>query len=383
MSFSEEDVCDILKKNSRNILGNPVSEAVKGIQETVEQLVKKAELPDEIAIRYKAFAGDESLLYSSESYRDHFFHSFHTFLLGFLLLSKLKLSQQNKPPFPLDDYFLKKWLLTSLWHDITYAAEMGPSWLAGFIKGRLEFYIRADQDWGPILGDIDNVSAIGKLSLRFENKSEERRLIFHTWLNKQIEERHDHGVLSAILLLRDAEKQKWKLDEKLVNECSLAIALHNYHNALSGDKELIKKGKLGNDKSPACKLGSLAIKDYPLAFLLAYCDTAQEWGRPSGKQTTNYSTYNGVKVEKNNKKIYILLEYSLSKFIEFKKNNMGKIYLPTNDIFIELVNEESEKFEKMRNTWKSDKWKYYIQLIGLIEKDEVGRRNVMLAEYEK
>lgn len=375
MSPLEEDMRDILEENASNILGNPVSEAIKGVQDTVEQLVKKALLPDEIAIRYKTFGKDESLLYSSESYRDHFFHPFHTFLLGFLLLNKLKLSQQNRPPFPLNDDFLKKWLLTSMWHDITYAAEKGPSWLAGFIKGRLEFDIRAYQDWGPILSDTDNIDAIDKLSSRFESKNEKRRLFFRTWLNKQIEKWHDHGVLSAILLLRDAFK--WNLDEEMVYDCGLAIALHNYHKALSGDRELIKNGELKEDESPACKLGSLAIKDYPLAFLLAFCDTAQEWGRPSSKQTTNYCTYEDVEIDM--KEIFILLKYNLDEFKKIKEKNL----LPTYDIFMVLVEEEdNEKFEKMRNTWKSDEWRHSIKLIGSYGKKEYGTINKDLAKIE-
>lgn len=463
MSFSEKDVCDILEKNASDILGNRVSEAVRGVQETVKQLVKKAELPDDIAIRYQAFAGDEDLLYSSESYRDHFFHPFHTFLLGFIIISKLKLSQQNKIPLPLNDEFLKKWLLTSLWHDITYAAEKGPSWLTGFIKKRLGFDIRASQEWGPILSTRDNIDASDKLSLKFESGNKDRQLIFRTWLNKQIEKQHDHGVLSAILLLRDANN--WKLDKTIVNECGLAIALHNYHMALSGDIELItKKGSClfnwneipGNDDAKlrdflmqsydvdwvktakieksndknikvytqinslslrlndektkvnlkidgnrndefiamtvnrrvniwqlkdndnsaiAINLGSLSVKDYPLAFLLAYCDTAQDWGRPSSKKTNNYSTYGDVEIDENLKDINILLNYNLNEYIKIKKKTSEPI-----TSYTELVEEENKKFKKMQITWKSDEWGYYIKPIGFDEKKNIGGLRIKLAE---
>jgi len=222
MNFYDE-VTEILNDNIAFIKGNTINEAVIGIQDIVELLVKKAGLPDEVSIRYKSFAGDQDLLFYSESYRDHFFHTFHTFLLGFLILKKIKnqylfnwdelsgkdkgiliyflkkqynidwvdsaeikksdklikLSFENKSisikltneetkanleiydgrtdeftvkmergklniykihpkynpqtPFPTDDLFLKKWLLTSLWHDITYAAEKGPEFLKGYI----------------------------------------------------------------------------------------------------------------------------------------------------------------------------------------------------------------------------------------------------------
>jgi len=362
MSFFE-DVQNVLGQS--NILNNPLSEAVKGVQKTVQQLVNKAGLPHEIAIRYTEFAEHEGLLYSAESYRDHFFHPFHTFLLGFRLMGKLRtqLPQHQTLPFPVDDDLLKKWLLASSWHDITYVAEKGPNLLEGFIKEKLGFNIRAYQDWMPVLTNEDNVFAIDTLSLKFESKDWDRQRAFRTWLQKLIE-KHDHGVLSAILLLNDARKGKW-LNKDMFEECSLSIALHNYH------------------KAPASTLGSLKIKDYTLAFLLAYCDTAQVWGRPAKGQTTNYSVYyDDVRVDKDKNEIYILLRYDLNNFIKIKRK-MGITFSSKTEAINKLIDEEREKFCEMENNWITDEWNYCITQIVSDNTWERARINFRLAQKKQ
>jgi len=341
-----EDIRDVLELEKNNIIGVPESEAVRGVQKTVGQFVKKAGLPDEIARRYIAFVEDEGLLYSSESYRDHFFHPFHVFLLGFRLLRELRLelSQWAISPFPLDDDFLKKWLLTSLWHDITYAAAKGPEWLSAFIQKRIEVLISVSQDWSPLMEKEDVISALESQAstfFDFDSNTDKtaRKLTFQSWLNKQLLIWKDHGVLSAVVLLLDSKNWQQKLDDKMVNECALAIALHNYHIALSGERE---RGST-DDERPATKLGSLNIEDYQLAYLLAYCDTAQEWGRPSIRRTNLNITYDGVKVDKKNKNLQIFLEYDV-----------------TNGTDDTVRGEERKRIEKLQEGWVCNQWIYTI-----------------------
>jgi len=339
-----KEICDILDMEKNNIFGCTLSESAKSIQEIVKQLIKKAYLPDLIADRFIAFADYEGLLYSTKSYRDHFFHPFHTFLLGFLLLKKLRSLQGIPPPFPLNDVFLKKWLVTSLLHDITYAAEMGPDWLKDFIKEKLEIEIRTSQEWGPVLSNKWNISAVETLSFKFENKNADRSLNFRTWLTKQLENRHEHGVLSAILLLNDTRKNNWK-DRDFFEECALAISLHNYHRSLSGDTKLIKKGALTSDKSPAFNIGSLHVTAYPLAYLLAYCDNAQEWGRPDIRHPDVNINYYEIKIiqDKKDKQIQIFLNYVI------KGDHVNVV-----------ENKESERLKELEDTWIADIWQYCV-----------------------
>jgi len=380
-----ESVTDILERNKDKIIGNSISKSIKNIQEIVDQLVSTAGMPNDIIDRYKIFDGDENLLYLADSYRDHFFHPFHTFLLGFLILSELKYSDKKiKSDFPDDDDFLKKWLLTSLTHDIAYTAEKGPEWLEGFIKKRLGINIRAYQDWGPIFSSSDNFSALNCLSNEFSS-DKNKQLHFFTFMNKQIEKWHDHAILSAILLYSDAVKRdnvivNWDNKNGIVKECSLAIALHNYHKAFSGDHDLIEHGQLEKDDSPSHKICQLSVKDFPLAFLLSYCDTAQEWGRPDSKQTANYNSYEGIAIS-DDKRVIINLGYDLNRYIEFKKqkgDNLGE-----DNAYRKLIEEELKKKKKMKNTWISINWEYNIKLVVNKNGNEEGTRTVRLTNPKK
>lgn len=146
--------CNILEKS--DLKECTMTDADGGVKDIVNSLIAVAELPPTIGERYIDFCTEEALLYHDQKYRDHFFHTFHTFLLGFEILKKLKKceeqSGENKPstpiPFDINAALLKKWLLTSLWHDIAYAAEKGPSWLNGYIKKILGIDINYSPNWG-------------------------------------------------------------------------------------------------------------------------------------------------------------------------------------------------------------------------------------------
>ncbi len=306
-----ERLRSVLESGQNNILGKPLSEAIIGVQEIVYQMVAEAGLPNDIATRYNKFADDEkSFLYLSGSYRDHFFHPFHVFLLGFLIIRNLELSFENShelSPLPLEDVFLKKWLITSLWHDITYATAKGPEWLAAFIRARLKVQINASQNWLPLMEKKEVISAIDRLAAKFDSSDHERRLDFRTWINRQLLEKHDHGILSAILLIMDNKNKSWGIDDQIIDESSLAIALHNYHKSFYYD--LIQDQE--DSKSPSVELGKLSIKKYKLAYILSYCDTAQEWGRPSLRHPKTFISYSKIAVDTDNKDIEIFLNYDV------------------------------------------------------------------------
>jgi len=334
-----EDVKKILEGNRESILENPAREAIEGIKRTVDELVRVANLPSAISENYKRFAEDERLLFTSDSYRDHFFHPFHTFLLGYIILNKVtKSGSSHKSPFPTTDDFLKQWLVTALWHDITYVAEKGPEWLEAFIRKRLNIQIKAAQDWGPIVSDIGNLDAIKKICRCFEQNDSERCLAFESWAIKQLTDKyHDHGILSSVLLMREQGKEGNECEPFIV-ECSLAIALHNYQQAYYEYHSRTMVGESGcrggaqEIRDPLAILGKLSITQYPLAFLLAFCDTAQEWGRPSSiRNHTEYLKYAGVEVKDEQKlEVFVHLAY--------EENHSDQ--------------NEKLKIEKLKTTWE-------------------------------
>lgn len=302
-------IIDVLSEQENIILGNPWKEAQMGVLKTVKKWVEKCDLPEDVFKRYLKFIDDENILYFSKSYRDHFFHAFHNFLLGFQILYRFK-DEQNHPfgeDFQDPDKFLKKWLLTCLWHDLTYILEKGGSrGLKEFISSKLEFDIKIEEHWTVILTKKENIESIDNLSEQFESDASERRLEFREWLQNQLIDIHDHGIVSAILLLKDSKRWEYNLErlsDSDITDCGLAIALHNYH----------KSNKFEN---------LLLIKKYPLAFLLSYCDSTQEWGRPSAFDAPNHLNFSDSILEIPNKSIATHLEVDFLK-LEIEKGDLS------------------------------------------------------------
>lgn len=383
----EESSLNLFEKFS-NILNNekdklkdvPQLQAVEIVQIIVSRLVNASGLPENIAKRYIEFGKDESLLYFSDSYRDHFFHPFHTFLLGFVLLRKLQKTKEEKSkakelkhvilPLCCDDLSLRKWLLISLWHDICYTAEKGPAWLTGYIKEKLGFDIKVDQEWGSIFTKVENIDALKKIARKFATADEQKETVFYAWLSNQLEKHKDHGVLSAILLIRDfAEYDCLGITEDELIECALCIAMHNFPKAISGDKKEIEKGRLKRAESNVTTIGALNIDNYQLAFLLSYCDTSQEWGRPSKRRESHDIRFEDIDMLADQKEIRIKLGFDIKEYMEIQKK-----YKDEEDAWGSLYSEWKEKTKALSESWIcNNSWKFYIHQISINMKNGTTR----------
>jgi hypothetical protein len=73
---------------------------------------------------------------------------------------------------------------------------------------------------------------------------------------------HDHGIISALAVMHILKKDylKHHIPDYLVQEACVSIALHS--------------------QSVYEKFNRLSFHEFPFGFLLVYCDTVQQWGRP-------------------------------------------------------------------------------------------------------
>jgi len=397
---------NILESESGNIRDRPISEAIEDIKVTVKRLVAAADLPNFVATKYEEFSKEEMLLYKSDFYRDHFLHPYQTFLLGYITLKRM--ANTKSAGYKIDDELLRKWLLVALWHDITYIAQEGTKWWEGLIKKSLAFEIKANQNWGPTLSDIDCLMAIDRLSHEFiesgkktgdTDQDEMIRLLFRTWLNNQIMVHTDHGVLSALYLQRTAKVNGWdkdkKMGKKFVDECSLAIAMHNYHRSYPDNTDETGKGRKEKNysamkKTTVEKIGDLNIDKYPLAYLLTYCDTVQEWGRPGspGKiRPSNFYKYYGIDVSEYKvtaHKVTAQLTFNVDHYI-FAKNDDCTDRTAKKQIMRDLIKkDDNNNYSKIRSIWYAENWAYFLDFIlteGL--KDADITRNVEVVELSK
>lgn len=175
---------------------------------------------------------------------------------------------------------------------------------------------------------------------------------FQTWFYQQISTLGDHAILSALLLKKECKKNDQNLiTQAEIDECAISIALHN-----------LQKTYLYKTKSdhPAKRIGVLDINKFPLAYLLSYCDTAQEWGRLSHKDPTEYTKFADVIISGERKTITILLNKNLNEYCKvLKACNKAHTEKDAED---EIANKWRDQVEALEHSWLSSEWKFLIEL---------------------
>jgi hypothetical protein len=235
-------------------------------------------LPGKFTSYIEDYERQEGALQSIADYRDHFVHPFHVFCLGYHILyrwaEELQANRIKGMPLNLTqnqdvDHNLRLWFVASVYHDVGFPAERLEVLIHDFFKITAGRELRSQFDWSSVILAHDNIKYIRRLRDLFGRKSRNQDVgsdKFEKWFHKRLLEDHDHGVLTALMLLNQGWQQS-KQEENTADEAALAIALHSYRrNSKEGE-------------SPDFDIGPLAVEDFPLAFFLSYCDCAQEWGR--------------------------------------------------------------------------------------------------------
>ena len=252
-----------------DILENAIIEILPRLWELYDP--DHANRPIYIWDRFHLF--NKEILPSVPHYRDHFVHQFIVFLLGAIILAKLKRLPslaQCYPAYrdlPLQEHNAKAeraWVITSLFHDVAYPLETSNTWFWNIIKAFVGEDSHHEMRTLPVdtilynpdyIDSIDQIVSFHRELGRHEQKL--RRVIMDV-LRKDKDGKGsslDHGIMGALLLLGNSHLE---VDEVL--PAASAIALHN---------------KLGDMPG----VNSVAFETHPLAFLLIYCDLLHEWNR--------------------------------------------------------------------------------------------------------
>jgi len=220
---------------------------------------------------------EKLLLYNIPNYRDHFLHTFFVFSIGYFIINEWdakKIPIFDNMNYQKIDELIKCWFISTIFHDIAYPLSNVKNWLPFFPKDTLQLNttLKGSFDWSSFLLSDTNHKSINNLVELFSNyypiSNEEIKSKFRLWIHKQLLENQDHGILGALTILNI----NWnKTEQKIAKDAALAVALHNY------------------TKNPL--LQQLKIRNYPLAFLLTYCDSLEEWSRPSGFSDDEKSYY--------------------------------------------------------------------------------------------
>jgi hypothetical protein len=292
---------------------------------------------------------EELLLYGLNDYRDHFMHQFHVFVSGYIIINligieyfqskiqesmKLALKEAGQNLVISECNVLRIWFLVSFYHDHAYIFEKIDSELEKFFTEVLGHDFSVKFNWEQLLRKESNfpkyLTDLQKFFVNTQGTTNPDTLI-RNYLDSIINT-HDHGVLSALLLIN------YYLDdeEERIYEClyaALAISFHNkpiYENLMEGSMRRI------------------SFESFPIAFLLSYCDTAQSFGR-LGKKEEYPVRFSDIKF-KDNRITYELI-YMIGK---------GK-KIPTDDTI--------EKWAKQaHNVFKSNE--YFFEITHYKAKEE-------------
>ena len=296
--YQIEHLFYVLKRNT--YYGEAITTRIKDF---IEVFLEKLSLPKDIfsKIWNRLKRHENLMLYDLEKYRDHLIHQFHTMISGYIIIHRLGLDYFQKlidknygnfvelPPDDEKEIFSKVdviriWTLTSLFHDCGYVFEKLPDGLKIFSKRVLNLELKSRFFWDELVFEGERIPKIlQELSSYYIfptkhchcypvdrecNPQFNESFIFRTLIQNTVKH-NDHGVLSAIILMQHYYKNNEGFNKipqiaHIINISCLAISLHN--------KPIFTAIKKMNENGICLSLN-------PMAFLLAYCDISQEWGR--------------------------------------------------------------------------------------------------------
>ena len=221
-----------------------------------------------------------------EPYRDHYLHQFQVFLLGSCILDRLM--DINQPDIANNPNIDKQWLITSSFHDMAYPLQLYEDWAKGFFEESLNIPDLGKLDIKSYFVDRSLLSSTGFIvnalcEKYFGRQSEgnwidQEKELFLFFYDRISRTKH-HCILSSLYLLKQSNLKYPKRVLELFAPSALAIVLHHYDQVF---KKLPPNDKAWKDLEKAERvLHSLEFKTDPLTWLLMFCDSAQEWGRPT------------------------------------------------------------------------------------------------------
>lgn len=292
----------------------------------VKKLWKNHLLLPKIASSFDFYQEFENILKLDREYRDHFLHQFQVFLLGVIILDGIfnKFQELYKKPFKeiKKNCVFKSWLIASTFHDFAYPLERYLKWndtlferllntkrsptVIGFEKLTIE------KNFLEYLDQIDSLLSCYKTSennwccKKPHTTNEDLRRFL---LNKIVVDRN-HGVLSSLALLKKSQGEKI-IDQTFLSTeiypAAVAIAIHDegIWQPFRGKKPSWRTKRLPWEEefSKINYLNHLDFSSQPLSFLLIFCDTAQEFGRPkfpySKEEFTQKPQFEDINIDKN------------------------------------------------------------------------------------
>jgi hypothetical protein len=294
------------------------------------------------------FKGYEPMLYANiylenndsfPRYRDHFYHTFHVFLLGNAIIEwLLDIGKKKDKTFITmnNDTFLLTWFFTSIFHDIGYIVSKAEKSISQFFESFFDEKRLDTDSLSSVLEKTKFQNAISFISSYGASKGNSKHSCINgkpdfckkthieSLLKSAFAYDKDHGVLSAVSFIDqyynfkidgiDDDKSNEYLNKIKINLTGKnsksftkrsieeqikfyveAILNNNNHQVSKDFPSFIKVYQRLNKEVilPAAfsmaihsklyeKLGVITFEEDPLSFLLIFIDVCQEYDRPQG-----------------------------------------------------------------------------------------------------
>ncbi|MEW6716528.1 MAG: hypothetical protein AB1345_03340 [Chloroflexota bacterium] len=349
--FPVQLIREVSKVNNcsyKNLIFLPAGKAQDDILEGISKSLEKLWLDhyhlDECFRIFSLYKKFEPLLYKDLFYRDHFIHQYLVFLTGIPIIYKFHQnikSYLSKVDSISEDFvdLGKSWLLASTYHDISYPIQRMDDWLKAFFVDFLNFELNPITiDMTSVLMAKDYLDDLLMLSgFSYNIYKKFCPVLDQAYIFKLLVEKlhnRNHGVLSSLILLdkysecfRERRGDYFRLLlYSQVLPAALAIALHDSN---VWEEESISK---------------IIFEEDPITFILMFCDTVQEWGRPivpaSIYQPSHIPLMTNYRIDKD--KVTITLTYDIVEEITLKNGERSST--------LELKHDEiSSLFSKLKS----------------------------------
>lgn len=245
-----------------------IDEIFKGTTVLITEIAQILDLHGVLEIIDNIGPAFEALLGTDVHYREHFIHQFQVFLLGYYLINRkeaLRKSLINYLRKRSDRYdnvsddgmlvdILRIWFLASIFHDFAYSVGKMENWLESY-STRVKVPSKFQINWGDMYSHYEAEKM--KLCQLLSPSTGRGESEIAALTRKAFIEWHDHGAIGALMLMNILQN---KVDEIILREASCGILLHS--------------------ETVYSQFDTLKMSLFPFAFLLVFCDTAQQWGRP-------------------------------------------------------------------------------------------------------
>jgi hypothetical protein len=199
----------------------------------------------------------ERMRIAAGDYRDHFIHSFQIFLMGLAIIDSNYVTFRKAVDRNTLRHLEETWFLVSMFHDIQKPLE-DREWL-GEDEGLETNFLRWQEMIELMCESYEKMAKAKGIAHPTQRAAELGKVLKAHYPKK------NHAIWSALDMINTVSSAQVEATPSHIAHAARSVAMHDKRIW----KELVHAGIM-----------PLTVEEDPITYLLIYCDTVQEWGRP-------------------------------------------------------------------------------------------------------